>query len=247
MRCGRWSPNVSFWPISGHNDRLNPQPDVHDVMAIRLFAALAIAVAWANTAHAQAVTVTLQRWIKATLDGQQFKLTIPRSLFEVYTTSNKALAGEPVDYVILRVLYPTGAPEPVNSQLGIPNRQAIRIIIQPIGWREGGRDDTGQFRLGLNLRGVNRLIPQGEATGPARLQRYVTVDGKTEAYSFKTEDAFTVYGSCLLRTCRAFRTWRGDYSVDYQFAIELRDSPIAVDEAVLALINTFNPQSSNVR
>lgn len=198
----------------------------------------------AASANAQDVAVTLQRSELANEGPVLFRLTIPRALFEQWGSTNEdALSGRPVRFVILRTLYPSFSPQSAPSQRGLPRADGLRIIIAPIGIRHGGRSDTGRFRLDLNLRGVNRLVPQGEPLGTAMVQRYLTVDGKTEAFSFRSEDGFTVYASCplLLAFCRAWRTWKTDYGVDYSFGIGLRDQVVTIDRGVTDLLSTFNP------
>lgn len=208
-----------------------------------------IAILGTVNVDAQTATVTLKR-SELGNEGLELQLSIPKVYFEQWGSANDdALNGRHVPYVILRTLYPSFSPQPGASQRGVPRADGIRVIIEPIGRRDAGRADSGAFRLGLNLQGAHRLIAQGEPFGPQRVQRYLTADGKTEGYAFKSEDGFTVFASCALSLmfCRAWRTWKSDYRVDYLFGVGFRGELPYVDSGVIRLLDTFNPTAKMSR
>jgi hypothetical protein len=205
---------------------------------------------FANIAHSQNVEVTLRRTDHADGGPALFHLAIPRPYFETIWGGNReALKGGPVRTITLRALYPSFAPEP-GATHGEPRSDSVRIIIEAIEKRHGGRGDAGGFRLELDSRGVNRLTPIGESLGQGQFQRYLSVDRKTEAYSFKDTDGNTIYARCLLSgaVCRAWRTWKAEFRLDYLFSISLKEDFVAVDAGVVKLVSTFiGPQKRKVQ
>jgi hypothetical protein len=122
--------------------------------------------------------------------------------------------------------------------------EGIRIVIRPRQASGGGRHDIGGFRLALQLGGAKPLVADGAPFGPHGTQRYVSLEGEREAYSYVDEKGNTVFASCTLRICTGFRTWRDDYVIEYEFSSNLGRELASVDSSVVQLTETFRPSKA---
>lgn len=190
----------------------------------------------------QQIAITLKRFEHAELGPGLFRLVIPRPYFErTWGHEPDSLQVCPRKYVILLVSYPAFAPLPAERH-GFPSyTDNVRIIIELTNSASGGRLDAGRFRLSLDSHGVNRLVPDGPPTGPVPIQKYKSIDGKGDAYSFKDAEENTVYARCTITSCQAWRTWKKDYILDYRFHNPANF--VAVDEGVTRLVDKFKPSS----
>jgi hypothetical protein len=200
-----------------------------------------------SASAAEDIAITLERPRSAELGPALFSLHIPPAYLDQTSVSNRrALEDRKVDYVILRVSYPTLAPQPFGMH-GKYDENSVRVVIRPRQASSAGRDDAGGFALKLHLRGKEPMVTDGAPFAPHNTQRYVSSDGKGQAFSYVDANGNTVFASCILRTCTGLRTWRGDYVIEYDFSSSLGRDLALVDKSVVRLAETFRPSKVAAR